>query len=277
MERFSPWQTEPTRVLYQESVGSLICGDALAFLQNLKDEIADIVFLDPPFNLGKKYGNSEGKADLIPENEYAEFMQNILSNSIRVLKPGGALYLYHLPHWALRFGSLVEKKMTFRHWIAVSLKNGFPRRGFLYPAHYALLYFSKGEPRSFKRPKIGPPTCRHCGKYIKDYGGYLEYVKDGINLSDVWVDLSPVRHPSHKNRPANELPLELTRRVVEMSGMDKGLLVDPFVGAGTSIVAAVERGMHFLACDREESCCKISIQRLIEHLAQNREIEGQSG
>ena len=79
--------------------GVLTCSDALAFLTNLRTDIADIVFLDPPFNLGKEYGARGKKADLLSEQDYARFMLDVLAASVSVLRPGGALYLYHLPQW----------------------------------------------------------------------------------------------------------------------------------------------------------------------------------
>lgn len=263
----SPWRVQPAGDFHHWNEGSIICSDALDFLGSLRSDIADIVFLDPPFNLGKKYGEREEDADLLTKPDYLEFIHQVLDESIRIVNPGGALYLYHIPQWAIRLGSYLDKRMTFRHWIAVSMKSNFARGHFLYPAHYALLYFTKGEPRIFNRPKISPLTCRHCGNYVRDYGGYVQYVEDGVNLSDIWEDLSPVRHSNKKHGSSNELPLSLTQRIVQISGQEDGLLVDPFVGTGTSIIAAVEIGMRFLACDRESSCCDISTQRVTEFLS----------
>ncbi len=55
--------------------------------------------------------------------------------------------------------SLLEQHLDFRHWIAISMKNGFVRGDHLYPAHYALLYYTKGKPESFNRPKVPKPIC----------------------------------------------------------------------------------------------------------------------
>ncbi len=261
-KRFLTWKKNVPAPYRKWKDGVLVCCDANEFLSGMRDEIADIVFLDPPFNLGKKYGNRGAKADLMDEQDYISFIQEILLGSVRVLKKGGALYLYHIPQWAVRLGSFLDKKMSFRHWIAVSMKNGFARGDFLYPAHYALLYFTKGKPTSFHRPKLPPPKCRKCNEYIRDYGGYKQFVKEGINLTDIWEDLSPVRHRNKKNRLENELPLELVRRVIQISGKRGGVFVDPFVGSGTSIVAVAESGMRFLACDRESNCCDIAAGRL---------------
>jgi site-specific DNA-methyltransferase (adenine-specific) len=69
---------------------------------------------------------------------------------------------------------LEAKGLLFRHWIAVSMKGTFPRGKKLYPAHYALLYFTKGLPATFNRDEVRQPVpaCRHCGGDVKDYGGH---------------------------------------------------------------------------------------------------------
>ncbi len=243
--------------------GTVAQGDALAFLQSIKAGSASLVFVDPPFNLGKKYSQHRPGLDRKPETEYLEYLQQVLSESARVLEHGGTLYLYHLPIWAMRLGTGLEGALSFRHWIAVSMKNGFVRGRRLYPAHYSLLMFSKGRPRRFKRPRIPLTECRHCGEYVKDYGGYLHIVeRRGVNLSDFWEDLAPVRHAHRKNRPANELPAAFFQRILEISGRKGGLYVDPFSGSGTGVVVAARNGMRFAACDLVKANCKLVCERL---------------
>ncbi len=198
------WKKIPPGKLFQHAKGDIVCSDALIFLNALKDSCADIVFLDPPFNLGKKYGKNGSRHDLKKESEYLKYMEKIISRSADILKPGGALYLYHIPKWAIRLSPFLEEDLNFRHWIAISMKNSFARGNRLYPAHYALLYYTKGKPASFTRPKIPKPICAKCKRDLRDYGGYKKYVANGINLSDVWDDTSPVRHKKSKTRVANE-------------------------------------------------------------------------
>ena len=173
------------------------------------------------------------------------------------------MYLYHVPLWAMRFGALLDPLLDFRHWIAISMKNGFVRGSRLYPAHYALLMFTKGRPSVFRVPKWPLEECRHCGEFVKDYGGYLSLVeKRGVNLSDVWDDLSPVRHATTKNRAANELPRILYRRIIEISGRKGELYVEPFAGSGTGVLSAVDAGMKFAACDLLSANFKLIQNRL---------------
>jgi site-specific DNA-methyltransferase (adenine-specific) len=262
------WKKVGGNPTYSLPQGDIFCGDALEFLNALHEESADIIFLDPPFNLGKRYGKNGAKADLVQQDAYFKYLSSVLVRSASILKDGGALYLYHIPRWAFKFANVLEQHLTFRHWIAISMKNGFVRGASLYPAHYSLLYFTKGKPSHFQRPKLKPARCRHCDEYTKDYGGYKDFVRNGINLSDVWEDLSPVRHKKFKHRKPNELPLEIPRRVVKVSGAPRGILVDPFAGSGTSLIAALEGKMRFIACDSQQSYCKLMYKRALQYVDQ---------
>lgn len=265
------WRKSPPGPVIPTRGGDLFCGDALALLESAADEVADIVFLDPPFNLGKTYGSDGPRADRLNEVAYREFVTRVIGEAHRILRPGGAIFLYHIPRWAVRFTVVLEEEFLFQHWITVSMKNGFVRGSRLYPAHYALLHYTKGEAAILNRPKIPPATCPHCGEYIRDYGGYKAHVENGVNLSDVWDDLSPVRHSKYKHRDANELPLTLLRRVVGMSGRRDGLLIDPFAGTGTSVIAARLARMKYIAGDREPEHCA-TIQSRLEALAARKRI-----
>ena len=256
------WKSTYKGQIYRHPKGEIVHDDALNCLTSLRDECADIVFLDPPFNLGKRYGKNGSHHDRKKESEYVAYMAKIVARSAEILKDGGALYLYHIPKWAIRLSPLLEEHLDFRHWIAISMKNGFARGAHLYPAHYALLYYTKGKPGVFNRPKVPKPICAKCKRDLRDYGGYAKYVADGINLSDVWDDVSPVRHPKTKTRAANELPLVIPQRAIAISGVKDGLVVDPFAGSGSTLVAAVEARMRFVAADCEEEYCDLMLQRV---------------
>ena len=258
------WKRRPktAKAWNRGSAQQLFACDALDLLEAMRDQVADIIFLDPPFNLGKRYGTRAPREDRKPRDQYARYLSSVLTESVRALRPGGALYVYHIPVWAIRLAALLSDQLQFRHWIAIGMKNGFARGNKLYPAHYALLYYTKGAPAAFRRPKIQPAECRHCGDLIKDYGGYRKYILNGINLSDVWDDISPVRHPRKKYRDANEIPMTIVERVVAISGTPRGLFVDPFMGSGASLVAATMAGMRVVGCDAEASQVAITADRL---------------
>jgi site-specific DNA-methyltransferase (adenine-specific) len=219
--------------------GVLYKSDCLDLMRSLPSESIDCIFADPPFNLGKQYNN--GKSDLLSEDHYLDWCRLWITESIRLLKTGGAMFVYNLPRWAYQMAAYMEQQeMEFRHWIAVSMKGTFPRGNKLYPAHYALLYFTKGPPKTFNRVRLPIPTCRHCGKDIKDYGGHRKYLNPaGLNLTDFWDDTSPARHSKNKSRwHINELKPTIPERCIEISTIPGEIVLDAFGGGGSTYITA---------------------------------------
>ncbi|SLH43807.1 adenine specific DNA methylase Mod [Mycobacteroides abscessus subsp. massiliense] len=225
--------------VYTTEHGSLFQGDCMELLRTLDDESVDLVFADPPFNLNKDYG--QGVNDSLSESEYLSWCEAWIKECVRIISPGGAFYLFNIPKWNIELGhTLNESGMSFRHWITIDIKYGLPIANKLYPSHYSLLYYIKGKkPRSFTRPRLPIAACRHCGGDIKDYGGHRNKLHpDGINLTDVWSDIPPVRHARTKRRGANELSEKLLERVLTISSGPGDVVLDPFGGSGTTYAVA---------------------------------------
>lgn len=242
--------------------GALFNEDCTTFLRRVQAQSADMVFADPPFNLGKVYGPHVN--DEVTEDDYVNWGRTWLDECVRVLKPGGSLFLYNLPRWNILFGShLMAQDLDFRHWIAISMKAGLPIIGRLYPAHYSLLYFSKKKPKTFRKIRTPIETCRHCGGEIKDYGGHRKAMHpDGVNLTDVWTDIPPVRHWKFKNkrRSANQLSTKILERVVNLSTNEGDLVLDPFGGSGTTFDVAERHNRYWIGAEIES--CDVIAERL---------------
>jgi site-specific DNA-methyltransferase (adenine-specific) len=209
------------------------------------------VFADPPFNLGKDYGRGAAR-DELEGRDYLKWSFAWMDECVRLLKPGGAIFVYILPQWGYHFaGHLEERGLTFRHWIALSMKGTFPRGRKLYPAHYAILYFTKGSPKTFNRVRLPIPACRHCGKDIKDYGGHRKFLNPlGLNLTDFWDDTAPARHRRFKARwHINELKPMIPSRCIEVSTKPGDVILDPFGGGGSSYEAAQRLGRYWLGTE----------------------------
>lgn len=257
--------------ILQTPLGQLYQSDCVTVLNALEPETVDLAFADPPFNLGKQYSSNINDAKA--SHEYLEWCQTWLEGMIRVLKPGGSLFLWNLPKWNLQLGAFLGERLTFRHWIAVDIKYSLPINGRLYPSHYSLLYFVKGDRAAIFHPdRLPVPCCRHCGGELKDYGGYKDKMNPkGVNLSDVWTDIPPVRHAKYKKRDANALSLKLMDRIVSMASDPGSLVIDPFGGSGTTFVAAELTGRRWVGSELD---CSAITQRFDaldadrEHLAQ---------
>lgn len=254
--RLAPFALEnyadaPEAPFFHSAHGALFDGDCLTVLPWIKSEVVDTVFADPPFNLDKKYGAKS--KDNLPEQKYVEWCKAWLDECIRVLRPGGSLYVYNLPRWNIVLGAfLMERGMTFRHDITVEVKSTLPIAGRLYPAHYSLLYFTKGKPKTFRKIRTPIEVCRHCGGEVKDYGGHRNAMNPlGVNLKDVWTDIPPVRHWKFKSkdRPANALSTKLLDRVVEMSTVEGDVVLDPFGGSGTTFAVCEKKNRYWIGSE----------------------------
>lgn len=265
------------RPIFATDNGALHKMDCLEFLGTLESESVDLVFCDPPFNLGKNYG--KGIADKRRDDDYLAWSREWLMESIRALAPGGALFVFNLPKWLIHYGALLSyHEMQFRHWIACRMPKSLPIPGRLSPAHYGLLYYTKGKPRVFNKVYVPIQTCRHCGGEIRDYGGHRKSLNDrGLNLMDVWDapedawemvegdgsglsqlwreadeiwdDIPPVRHSKYKLRSANALAPIMLERIVAFATNKGDLVVDPFAGTGTTLYAAEKLGRRWLGCE----------------------------
>ena len=230
--------------------GAVYRRDCLNLLSLLRDSSVDCVFADPPFNLGKEYGSRRARDDRQSE-EYLEWCQRWLSESCRILRPGGSLFVYSLPKWAFHLAAFLENHLTFRHWIALTMKSTYPRGQRLYPAHYALLYFTRGEPKTFHRLRTPILACRHCGGDIRDYGGHRHALHpEGISLTDFWDDTSPNRHRNSKARPGiNELKTRIPERCIRLSTDPGDVVLDPFGGGGSTFEAAQATDRYWIGSE----------------------------
>lgn len=272
-------QSNPTayQSVYQTERGQLFQGDCIDLLKDLPDQCVDTIFADPPFNLNKDYGKNV--SDNLQREAYLTWSKHWLEESVRVLKPGGSLFVFNLPAWLIEYGAFLNANgMLFRHWIACRMPKTFPRGKKLSPAHYGLLYYTRGEPATFNKVYVPIPTCRHCGKEIRDYGGHRNKLNPlGLNLMDVfdaaedvwedasiedhdhtqlwtsiedlWDDIPPVRHSKYKTRTANELAPIMLERIIALSTNEDDLVLDPFGGSGTTFYAAEKMNRCWLGIE----------------------------
>jgi site-specific DNA-methyltransferase (adenine-specific) len=241
--------------VYKSDLGELFQADCLDLMPTIRRNSVDLIFADPPFNLKKEYDSPN--SDDLSESEYLAWSREWLSACVPLLKEGGAMFVYNIPRWNIPIGAyLMELGLNFRHAIAVEQKNSLPIQKKLYPAHYSLLYFTKGKPKRFQRVRTPIEECRHCGGEIRDYGGHRSAMNpNGVNLKDIWTDIPPVRHRKYKSelRKANALSTKLIERVLEIASFPGDLIFDPFGGSGTTYAVCEQRKRRWIGCEIGDS------------------------
>ncbi len=100
--------------------GQFYQGDCLAIMAALASDSLDLIFADPPQNLGKWYPS--GIDDRLAVGHYLAWCERWLLECIRVLKPGGALFVWNLPRWNAELAGFLAGRLALLHWIAVEMK-----------------------------------------------------------------------------------------------------------------------------------------------------------
>lgn len=226
-------------MVFQTDLGQLYQGDCYSLLKTIDSDSVDLIFADPPFNLSKLYPSEVN--DNLRVEKYLNWCEEWITECARILKPGGAFFLWNLPKWNASLTGILGGVLSFRNWVGVDIKLSLPIQNRLYPSHYSLLYYIKGErPNTFHPDRLAMDVCPKCFGDLKDYGGYKDKMNPkGVNLSDIWTDIPPVRHAKYKRRKgSNELSLKLLDRIIEMASNEGDVVFDPFGGSGTTYMAA---------------------------------------
>lgn len=239
----------------------LILGDCLAELKKLETNCIDFGFVDPPYNLNKKYSSYED--DLEIEN-YFEWCDNWIDEMARVLKPRRTLAILNIPLWCIRHFHHLETRLNFQSWIAwdglsVPLKK-------IMPAHYGIVCFSKGPPRSLPMCSTGVPNgVRPFEPQAFYYCLRSSCIKKRedvrATLSDLWWDIHRLKHNSRRVDHPCLLPPNLMYRLISVYTNPGETVLDCFNGAGTTTLAAHQLGRNYLGIELDPNYHEMSVKR----------------
>ena len=239
-------------------LNKIIKGDCLVVLKKIPDNSVDMTFADPPFNLKKKYNHYEDSKE---KQDYLNWCNDWMSEMVRITKLTGAIFVHNIPRWLNHFAEHLNKSAYFRHWIAWD-SGGAPMGKTLLPNHYGILYYTKSKPRNefkFNDIRYPHPRCRTCNEFLKDYGGKKDQAHwFGPLLSDVWSDIHRIRHKKRRDEHPCQLPTALLERLILMTTDEGDIVLDPFVGTGTTAVAAKKLGRSYVGIELDSDYVKIA-------------------
>ncbi|MBM4432979.1 MAG: site-specific DNA-methyltransferase [Chloroflexi bacterium] len=240
-------------------INEIIEGDAIEIMKQIPDNSIDMTFADPPFNLKKSY---EYYKDDKETREYLTWCNQWLDQMVRITKPTGSIFVHNIPKWLTYYASYLNQIAYFKHWIAWDAM-GAPLGKTILPNHYGILWYVKS--KNFKFYDIRAPHryCRECNALLKDYGGKKHLIHPfGTLVSDVWTDIYRIRHTKRRDEHPCQLPIHLLERLILMSTDEGNLVLDPFIGTGTTAIAAKQLARKYIGVDIDSKYVKIAKEKL---------------
>lgn len=232
----------------------LIAGDAIEELNKLPGGSVDLICTDPPYNLGKDYGNN---IDWKQWHEYEQFTIDWLTECKRILKNDGSIYVFMGVKFIARlFLIMQEQHFIFNGWITWHYTQGMGRKKGFSPRHEDILYFTKSDNFTFNLDDIRIPQ-----KYFRERNNM-----SGANPGDVW-EFSHVHYsnPERVNHPTQK-PEALMKRIISASSNKGDIVLDPFAGSGTTCAVANFLNRKWIGFDINPDYVKMAKKRISEEI-----------
>jgi site-specific DNA-methyltransferase (adenine-specific) len=231
--------------------GAVIRGDCLRVMEKIKPESIDLVFADPPFNIGYIY---DGYKDNLEPKEYLSWCASWMEGCYRIMKPTASMFVAIGDEYAAEIKKILDQKMQMRNWIIWTYNFGVHSKYKFGRDHTHILYYIKDKNNTrntrqpkykFNREEILIPSARQTTYNDKraNAGGRVP--------GDVWHFPRVCGTFKERNQFGHkcQMPEDLLARIISVS-TDKGDVVfDPFAGTGTTAAVANKLGRKFITCD----------------------------
>ncbi len=251
-------------------VGRILHGDCVSWMARLPEAAVDLVFADPPYNVSGKAMQWRGKTgggdwykvneawDVLPAGDYAAFTRAWLEQAWRLLRPAGSLYVSCTQH---NLGILLVtlERIGFRLvnvvvWQKPNAMPSMTRRTFTHSTEF-VLFVAKGKGWTFNYEAL---------KQINP-----ERRRDGERrqMRDVWTiplcqGRERLRGPGGRALHPTQKPETLLERVIVASSHPGEVVLDPFMGSGTTAVVAERLGRRWIGIEREERYLHAALDRI---------------
>jgi site-specific DNA-methyltransferase (adenine-specific) len=264
-------------LFYGHPNGEIWIGDAIIWLRSLANESVDLVFADPPYNIKKAEWDT-----FESQQAYVDWSLQWIEQAARVLKPTGTLYicgfseiLADLKLPALRF-------FKGCRWLVWHYRNKANLGSDWGRSHESILHFRKSEKFTFNIDDIRIPYGNHTLKYpdhpqaeTSQYGKGKKQLwqphPQGAKPRDV-IEIPTTCNGMHEKTPhPTQKPEELLRKIVLVSSNSDDIVIDPFLGSGTTAVVAEQLGRKWLGCDLSLEYCEWAAKRI--ELVENWSVE----
>lgn len=251
---------DATRALWLDQV---FCEDALAGLARIPDESVDLILTDPPYNLGKDYGNA---SDSRAVADYLRWTEAWIDAALPKLKSSGSLYIFLTWRFSPEIFVMLKQRMTMINeiiWDRRVPSMGGSVRSFT-SVHDTIGLFVKRKDYYFDLDAVRIPYDAETKK-LRSRSIFVgaKWLEVGYNPKDLWsVSRLHREHPERADHPTQK-PLEIIERMLKASCPPGGVVLDLFMGSGTTAVAAKRCGRHFVGFELNSDYCAVIKSRLL--------------
>jgi site-specific DNA-methyltransferase (adenine-specific) len=290
-------------------LNQIINGDSIKVLNDGPEGWVDLCFADPPFNIGYLYHGYDDQRD---DHEYLEFSEKWMKAVHRALKPNGSFYLAIGDDFAAELTYIAKRNVGFhlRNWIIWHYTFGQQPKSKFARSHTHILYFTKDKKEftfnadavrvasarqtTYKDSRANPkgklpddvwflrPQDAAAHAYLEKGGtpigcdraekmGYFDVVSDTWNVSRVCGTFKE-REGWH----GCQMPIGVLNRIIAASSNENDVVLDPFNGSGTTVVAAALLNRHYVGIDQSAEYVRYAQKRL-EHALDSAAKDGKNG
>jgi site-specific DNA-methyltransferase (adenine-specific) len=240
--------------------------DALSGIDRVADASVDLVIADPPYGLGKDYGNDSDRLDA---SEYLAWSRRWIDAVVPKLKPSGSLYVFLTWQHSPEVFSYFKTRLAMVNEIIwdrrVPSMGGSTRK--FSSVHDNIGFFVKSRDYYFDVDAVRIPYDAETKKArTRSIFVGKKWLEVGYNPKDVWsVSRLHRQHGEREDHPTQK-PLEIVERMALASCPSGGTILDPFMGSGTSAVAAVRNGRSFVGFELNPDYFAIVEKRVAQAL-----------
>lgn len=260
-------QENLTYLAKEQSIAKIECADNINFMKSLREESFNLIITSPPYNIGKKY---EKKRSI---ETYLSEQSAVIDECVRLLAKDGSICWQvgnHIqtdgevvPLDILLYPLFKKHGLKLRNRIIWHFEHGLHCSKRFSGRHETILWFTKEDKYKFNLDPVRVPSKYPGKKYFKGpKAGQLSCNPLGKNPGDMWIIPNVKANHVEKTEHPCQFPVELVERLVLSMTDENDLVLDPYLGVGSSVIAAVKHNRHGYGCDVEKSYVDIALDRV---------------
>jgi len=267
VEQLNPDHPE---LFYSHPNGEISVGDSIAWLSFMKSESIDLIFADPPYNIKKAEWDT-----FESQQEYVNWSLKWIEQASRILKPNGTLYVCGFSEILADLRLPASQFFKGCRWLIWHYKNKANLGTDWGRSHESILHFRKSRHFTFNIDDVRIPYSSHTLKYPEHPQAETSQYGNGSRKDYLWqphpkgakpkdvIEIPTTCNGMHEKTPhPTQKPEELLRLIILASSNPDDLVVDPFLGSGTTAVAAEQLKRKWKGCDTSLEYCGWAAKRI---------------